>query len=97
MVVQPNARVRADDQKTRHTKAGDLENPLAHTVPIGIDQDWEPGTMPGWRKTASAFCVGGVLLSIAAVTLFGIIGTMSPGGGGNDEEPDPTCYPSLRC
>ena len=65
--------------------------------PFGIEQDWEPGTMPGWRKTASAFWVGGVLLPIAAVTLFGIIGTMSPGGGGNDEGPDPTCYPSLRC
>jgi phage-related minor tail protein len=57
--------------------------------------------MPDWRKTASGVWVGFVLLPIAAVTFFGIIGTMvgsgGSGGGSYDGGGDPTCYPSSRC
>ena len=54
--------------------------------------------MPEWRKQASALWVGGVILPIAAVTFFGVIGTLIGGGEGNyNEGTDPTCYPQSRC
>ena len=69
--------------------------------PFGVEQEFEPGTMPKWRETASTVWVVFVLLPIAGLTFFGVIGSMlgsgGSGGGSYNGGADPTCYPSSRC